>query len=221
MHSKLIKLTKIKKIKNLRPNDTRSIVKRNHAFMYSLKFYTMYVPSTIKKVRLYARGYGFNPGLTLKKNSKYSFDKILIKQSYIMLIWLNYISTSNSDFGGKDMLNKADSTTPSFFIYPCRKYKFTIIKSPMAHKTFSQEQFLYKTYRLSVSFSGSIGVGITKNPKLDINSSLYLIMFFFRNVPCISTNMIFIQRYSLRFLCGDPNFFSLFLFRLNELYISC
>ena len=42
---------------------------------------------------------------------------------------------------------------PSFFIYPTRNYMTTILKAPMAHKTFSQEQFGVRYYSLSIAFS--------------------------------------------------------------------
>jgi hypothetical protein len=214
---------KIKKSRGLCNESLNNTAKIKNAciFKYSLKFYTMYIPSTVKKVRLYARGYRTNSGLTSKKKTGYSFDKILIKQSYIMLTWLSYISKRNFNPKLRDVPNKPGVVTPSFFIYPCRKYKFTMIKSPMAHKTFSQEQFFYKTYKLSVSFSSSVNIETLESTKLGVNSSLYLVIFFFRGAPCISTNMIFIQRCSLRFLCSDPSFFSLFSCQLNRSYIPC
>ena len=65
-------------------------------------------------------------------------------------MWITYlISPSTSSILEK---NNALKKTPSFFIHPFRNYKTTIIKAPMAHKTYSQEQFMIRYYRLSVSF---------------------------------------------------------------------
>lgn len=205
---KFNKLVKIKKKERYLLNKRQILSKSN--FSYTLKFCTLYLPSSIKNIRLYSRRSNPKVGNTLNLPSQGPFGKILIKQSYIILVWLRYISSTTS----YDKLSNK-SLTPSFFIYPCRKYKFTLLKSPMAHKTFSQEQFMYKNYKLSVTFSthtlnGTRGSSALLLPA--VSSSAYLTMFFYRNMPSFSTNMLFLQRGTLRFYCIDPKFFSMFYF---------
>ena len=53
-----------------------------------------------------------------------------------------------------DETSKKDKQ-PSFFIHPQRRTRQTFIKAPMAHKTFSQEQFQSKFYTLSISFENT------------------------------------------------------------------
>jgi len=84
----------------------------------------------------------------------------------------------------------------------------------MAHKTFSQEQFFFKNYRLSISFTSFIPYYTTYTTSVGIMSifnSLYLINFFFIHAPCISTNMFFLQRYSLNFHGADSKYFNVIL----------
>jgi hypothetical protein len=84
------------------------------------------------------------PG-TQKNNKKQ--QKIYVKQSYMLLTWVLYIKNM---YNSKKNLKKC---SPSFFVFPKFKKKITIIKSPMAHKTFSQEQYIFQFYTLSVSYS--------------------------------------------------------------------
>lgn len=190
-------------------NNNSSVI--NYDVLYTIKFYTLYLPSSIKDVRLYSRS------VTRGKE-----NKILIKQSYLILIWLKYITLTNlfkddkNSTGNNTSYSRGNSNdnrkVPSFFVYPCRLYKFTTIKSPMAHKTFSQEQFLCKNYRLSISFRGEIGNSNITNA-VCVNNSLYFIAFFFQRMPSISTNMFLVQRFTLRFFSRDTRFFSLFFFK--------
>jgi hypothetical protein len=54
----------------------------------------------------------------------YTSSKMKLKQTYILFMWLLYKSKKNN-----------------IFIMPKNIKRFTLLKSPMAHKTFSQEQF--------------------------------------------------------------------------------
>ena len=56
-----------------------------------------------------------------------------------------YLKGSYSEFDDNQKI-------PSFFIHKTSRLKTTKLKAPMAHKTFSQEQFLLKFYSLSISF---------------------------------------------------------------------
>lgn len=180
-----------------------------------MKFSTIYLPSSVKNFRLSLNSTqtktndvnkSISTGTKPTKNNR--FDKILVKQSYLILIWLRYISSSQDSFiyNNNEFGNLENSKVPSFFVYPPRNYRFTLIKSPMAHKTFSQEQFFFKNYRLSISFTSFISYR-AGSASISIFNSLYLINFFFFYAPCVSTNMFFLQRYSLNFYGVEPNYF--------------
>jgi hypothetical protein len=185
------------------------VIKSNHAdnnnkgvVAHTLKLSTIYIPSSIKTVRL---NISLSSGSRIKAGK--SFDKILIKQSYIMLVWLHYLSSFSSTKNSNPSYN-----IPSFFIYPCRRQSFTLIKSPMAHKTFSQEQFLYKKYQLSVSFSSQLtsSGGVGTLTVCGVGFSTFFLDFILRSMPYISTNLFLIQRYTVIYYSTDPTFFNLF-----------
>jgi hypothetical protein len=119
---------------------------RQQQVKHTLKFGSLFAPAAFKDLCLFFRN-------TSKYNSflKNKSDKrILVKQSYILLMWLNYIATI-SGMTSKSSIKKK-KTCPSFFVYPFRNYKTTIIKAPMAHKTHSQEQFMIRFYKFSITF---------------------------------------------------------------------
>jgi len=62
-----------------------------------------------------------------------SHCKILVKQSYVLLVWFFYLTS----------VCRGQAYIPGFFVYSNRVTGFTILKAPMAHKTFSQEQIAF------------------------------------------------------------------------------
>ena len=172
---------------------------KNKSFVHSIKLATIYIPSSTKAIRL-----GISVNFSSIKSSR-TFNKILIKQSYVILVWLHYLSSVSSSSQGDNSALGSNQNIPSFFIYPPRKQSFTLTKSPMAHKTFSQEQFCFKKYKLSISFrSADCNLVIP-----DINSSVYFFQFILRIIPYVSTNLFLLQRYTLVYYSGDIRFFSL------------
>ncbi len=108
---------------------------------------------------------------------------------------------------------KSKSGCPSFFIYPFRNYKTTITKAPMAHKTYSQEQFMMRFYKFSISFysnnsvSGHFG---DKSYLSGLDKILYFSHFVRRDMPYVGTNMLFLSKYTVVFYSIDSSFFSFF-----------
>lgn len=173
---------------------------KKSSFKYTLKFATLFVPSSIKDISLYSR--------SLLVNDTYPSKKIIVKQSYIFLVWLNYLA----DFQTKT--NDTSVKKPSFFIYPFRNYKTTITKAPMAHKTYSQEQYMLRYYTLSVSF-------FTNKSKLNsiktLNDSIYFFLKFNLLFPYIGTNLLILHKYKFSYKSSDKNFFSFFYFHNTNL----
>ena len=81
----------------------------------------------------------------------------------------------------------------------------------MAHKTYSQEQFLVRFYKLSVTFNTILPISNT--PKFNfldnINKSFLFVHFLRKNIPYLGTNMLFLHKYTIIFYTADPGFFNL------------
>ena len=159
-------------------------------FKYSLKFITIITPGTLHKISL----------LTSKANLNTGHKKLLIKQSYILLVWLTYLQGNYSKFD-------ENQNTPSFFVHKKQQFKTTKLKTPMAHKTFSQEQFLFKYYTLSISFKST-------NKKLNypksVNKSVFAILNFRKSLPFFATNLLFLKSFKLMFYSSDSNYMRIY-----------
>jgi hypothetical protein len=208
-------LNSVFKVKN-----SNSSISKNYKFVgikHTLKFASIFTPSTFKDISLLFRSEASYNSLLVGKPNK----KILVKQSYILLIWLNYISKrygSVKDLnGGSEAPFFSKKAYPSFFIYPFRNYKTTIVKAPMAHKTYSQEQFMIRSYKFSISFYTLLNLNTNETPESElelrlnaINKSIFFIYFLKSNAPIISTNMLFLHKYTIFFKSNDIKYFSLF-----------
>jgi ribosomal protein S10 len=194
---------------------------------HSLKFVTLYIPASVKNIRLIFRTELNNSSFLNNKDKA----KVLVKQSYVILAWLHYLGTRFSsksvslenqptrDYTNTNLSEK--SIMPGLFVYPTKSYKTTLTKAPMAHKTFSQEQFMFKTYKISVSFNtdmnSSEGGYFDKNEAQfkyinNINFSMYYIALLRTSIPYISTNMLLLKRYTLGVSASDAFYFSYFFF---------
>jgi hypothetical protein len=202
-------LIKLKKLQTLDLCDIR--------VQHTLKFATLYTPSTIKDISLfYRKNLEYNSRLINKPNKK-----ILIKQSYIFMMWLNYIVDRKGKNDKKtatkkknDSINinesKNNQKKPSFFIYPFRNYKTTIVKAPMAHRSYSQEQFMIRFYMLSITFHTKFSIEKNELSNFSVNKSFYFANVLKKNTPYAGTNMLFLQKYCIFFDSRDINFFSFY-----------
>jgi hypothetical protein len=157
---------------------------------YSFRFSSIITPGALTSIRLLNRA-DSNP---LK-------NKFLIKQSYMILTWVLYLR--NSTLTSNERYNKR-LRRPGFFIYPKKQFKFTNLKAPMAHKTFSQEQYMFKFYYLSISFK------VASSPHLlSVNKSLYFLLSQRRFYAFYGTNLFFLKRFTLVVSAMDRQFLHL------------
>lgn len=156
---------------------------------YNLRFASIISPGSITNLRLMQLG---------SKAPQTHHNKLIVKQSYLLLTWLVYIQNQNSS---------KNSSTPAFFIQPKKQTKFTHLKAPMAHKTFSQEQFIFKHYIIVVSFKVLISeLHTLKN----INDILFLILSIRNSIPFFNTNLLFLKRINFSFLSSNKAFLRIF-----------
>ena len=104
---------------------------------------------------------------------------------------------------------------PKISFCPTKKTRLTFTKAPMAHKTFSQEQFIFKFYKFKILFFLSF---TEFHFLLNINKSIYLLLFLRNYLPVIETNLIFLKKINLKFFVSDPTFFK---FSLLNFKFAC
>lgn len=96
--------------------------------------------------------------------------------------------------------------TPSFFIHKRLQTKSTKLKTPMAHKTYSQEQFTSRSYNLSISFQSKY---ISKKKSLNVNSSIFLALNLRNNSPFFNTNLLFLKYIKFSYSASDQKYMTL------------
>jgi len=183
---------------------------------HTLKFATLYTPSTIKDISLfYRRNLEYNSRFINKPNKK-----ILIKQSYILMMWLGYIIDKKEKESTKSTGKESEIKKPSFFVYPFRNHKTTIVKAPMAHRSYSQEQFMIRFYMLSITFYTKFSIENNELSNFSVNKAFYFANILKKSTPYTGTNMLFLQKYCIFFYSKDSNFFSFYRYLHSNSYDS-
>lgn len=95
---------------------------------------------------------------------------------------------------------------PSFYVHKKHQTKTTKLKTPMAHKTFSQEQFMFKFYTLSITFQTQLPSKTLLN---SINDSIYILLYLRNNLPFFTTNLLFAKTIKFTIKSKDNRFMSL------------
>jgi hypothetical protein len=160
-----------------------------NSIRYTLRFASIITPATLANIRLLQ---------TSSHDKVGSHNKVLVKQSYLLLTWLIYVQGAYSP--------AETSHVPSFFVQPVSQSKLTNLKTPMAHKTFSQEQFLFKKYILTVSFSHLNSPAHKINT---INTSMFAALIMRAETPFFNTNLLFLKKFTLQLKSSDAKFFTL------------
>ena len=122
----------------------------------------------------------------------------------MILAWLAYLSKIGSSESNSEAKKDKKFKTPLFFVCPIKQTKITTLKTPMAHKTFSQEQFQFRFYSFSISFN------LQKNKKTSnintLNKSLFIALMIRNNFINFSTNMLFLKRFRASIPVKDSKF---------------
>ena len=176
---------------------------RKHRVSYSMKFVSLFSPGTIKNFRLFMRSLPSAPASEDSRSGK-DKSKILIKQSYVLLVWFFYLTSLSAT----SSVNKDKTAIPGFFVYPKKVTKFTILKAPMAHKTFSQEQISFSSYSFSLTFTVNLQAPVACSK----GAMLHLLDYFNGLRLFYGTNMLFLKNFKVFFLVQDTAFFSYYAF---------
>jgi hypothetical protein len=160
-------------LKNKFFKKNQMVLKKKSTIYYNFFFISLFSPLKLKNIK------------TILNFNFLNKKKILIKQSYLILIWIFYLLKFNKNKNIK---------IPKIHVKPLKKLKFTIIKSPMAHKTFSQEQYLIKFYKLTIVFK------IFNEVYLNFSNSLILILIFKKYINLIESNFFFLKKLKINLI---------------------
>jgi len=108
-------------------------------------------------------------------------------------MWFQYLFNSNRNSSHK----------PKIVCLPTKYTKLTFTKAPMAHKTFSQEQFLFKFYKFKIIFKIKL---LKENLNITLNQSIYLLLYLRNCLPILETNILFLKKFSFKIFISDSQF---------------
>lgn len=114
--------------------------------------------------------------------------RLLLRRSYLILSWLYYLTSATPRL--------KDKAQPSIAILPARTSKYTLTKAPMAHKTNSKEQFMFKFYKFKFSFNLSVE---EDSLPLSPSQGAYALSLTKDLFPSFETNLLFLKTYEITY----------------------
>lgn len=179
---------------------------------YSLSFVSLVSPFIKNKLFLLTN-------LQLSKDSK----KAYLKQSYLILTWLYYLSFLNNKLKKKKIIK--------VFVSPSKKRIFTVTKAPIAHKNWSKEQYFFGYYNFKVSIQGVFYPNfknklIQKKNKIEklsqssvstVKQSVVFFLITKNYFPKFETNIFFLKNYTSYLSFSDFFFFNYYYFSKKKL----
>lgn len=156
----------------------------NKSFL-KLTFLSIFNPACLVNLRLLCSSN------SISNAAQFKFKKILVKQSYLLLFWAKSASLD---------------AQPKITFLPRKKlFKYTKTKSPMAQKTYSQEQFTFQIYKYT--FSKLTLSAVSNMSALNFSTVLYFFTKVRSRGSFHGTNFLFVHRTSLSTLGSDALFF--------------
>lgn len=121
------------------------------------------------------------------------------KRSYLVFAWLRYLTVGS--------VNSNTRWKAQIVMLPSRRALYTITKAPMAHKTNSKEQFIFKFYHFSLTFkvSNRLRVAAESRSTHALAYNFYLTKKLF---PVFETNLLYLKYYRIRYPLKDSVFFT-------------
>lgn len=132
---------------------------------------------------------------------------VLLKQSYLLFTWFYYLKES------KVNILKQKNKSIKFSFLPTKRTMYTITKAPMAHKTNSKEQIVYRYFKFKISVKSYFKESCNIR---SFNQSLLLIFLTKSEFPIFETNLLLLKNYRILLSASDSNYFSFFFFNKNQ-----
>jgi len=137
----------------------------------------------------------------MDQDSFFKKSTILVKQSYLIMTWLYYLTFT--------VKQKDENRVIEFAFLPIRRKMYTLTKAPMAHKTNSKEQIVFKFYKFKVSIKSNF---LTEYSLKSIDQGLLSLLNAKSLFPVFDTNLLFLKNYNIQTLLTDKTFFNYYSF---------
>ena len=125
--------------------------------------------------------------------------RVSAKRSYLIFSWLHYLTFRSSAH--------ETSCKVRITMLPTTQSFYTITKAPMAHKTRSKEQFIFKFYHFAITFKVNPEL-VVSSSSTSIESLAYVLILTKQLFPVFETNLLYLKYYRVRYLMCDQSFFT-------------
>lgn len=174
--------------------NSRQLVNTRPSIRYKFHFISLIAPFLLKDLRL----------ITISSDpSTPKKARALVKQSYLLFTWFFYLKEA------KTSLTPKSTNIIRFAFLPVKRTVYTFTKAPMAHKTNSKEQMVFRFYRFTCSIKTFFRHN--KGP-LSIEQGLFLTLLSKNTFPVFETNLLLLKSYTLSIQAFDKKYFNLSLF---------
>ena len=126
--------------------------------------------------------------------------RVLFKKSFLVSSWIYYLA--RKDHYQSISIDKVSSI--KLAILPARQQMYTLTKAPMAHKTNSKEQFLFKYYNFKFSANLKIEDYLASS---SLKQGALVGKRVAEEFPSFSTNILFIKYARIYYPVRDNLFF--------------
>jgi hypothetical protein len=158
--------------------------------IYRFKFTSLISPYLLTDLRLFH--------ITSSPSTK-NKSTILLKQSYLLLTWFYYLKNQ------KTIEQTNVRKLLKFSFLPTKRTVYTLTKAPMAHKTNSKEQFVFRIFKFTTSIQTNFMYH--KHPN-SIDSALLILFLTKSTFPIFETNLLFLKNYTFVLKLQDPLYFN-------------
>ena len=114
------------------------------------------------------------------------------------MTWFYYLKESQFQARGKS------ENRLKFSFLPTKRSMYTLTKAPMAHKTNSKEQFVFRTFRFKVSVKTFFAAASAPSSVDAALAALYMTKAIF---PIFETNLLLLKGYYIFIKMHDPKYF--------------
>ena len=125
--------------------------------------------------------------------------RVSAKRSYLIFSWLHYLTTRS--------LSREIECRVRISMLPSTQSFYTITKAPMAHKTRSKEQFIFKFYHFVITFKVDPLLMVSSR-STSIESLAYVLILTKQLFPVFETNLLYLKYYRVMYLMLDQSFFT-------------
>lgn len=153
---------------------------------YSFRFTSLVPPLTVSSVNT-------TDPIALHKAPK----RMLLKRSYLVLSWVSYLTNLGTQ--------RHEHFKPNIAILPAKRSLYTLTKAPMAHKTNSKEQFMFKFYNFKFSFEILANSSAVAS---NISQGAYVLHLTRKLFPIFETNLLSLKYYEVSYPICITNFLS-------------